>query len=110
MIKSFRYLGILSLFFGVSLLINSSQKITGYSILDDIEFKGFSITGLILIIGGVVMLYVSEDKKEIIRNKEGKIINIVKTQLLLKLLKNIIGNRFMQHFKRLELDLEMKKS
>jgi hypothetical protein len=80
----FRYLTFLFLIIGFLFIINPFQSITGNVILDDIDIKVNYIAGLLFIIGGVILLYVSGEERESVRNKEGKIVSIVKTHAFSK--------------------------
>lgn len=84
MIKYLRYVSILSFTLSFVFLINSFQGITGYSVLERVDIGQSSYFVFLFFIAGLILFYVSGNERESIRNKEGKIISIVKTHAFAK--------------------------
>lgn len=85
--KYCRYVSIFSFILSFVFLINSFQGIIGYSVLEEFNKTQSSYFVFLFFTLGIILLYVSGNDKEVIRNKEGRIIQIVKTHAFAKAIK-----------------------
>lgn len=66
--RGLRILGILILAFGISILLNSFQGITGFVIYEDIDIEIGSILGAIIVFAGILILQSSRVESELESN------------------------------------------
>ncbi len=66
--KKIRFIGILIVIFGIFFQLNSFEGITGNVILDNFSYEFGSYLGIVLIIGGLIVIWTSARDKIIIPN------------------------------------------